>query len=185
MKTITIQIPLVVEILFVQKNQKNYLLLYNKLTKKTKLVYIDRNIKFLLQNKELVFSKINYSLRALLLTTITNIKNAIDDLIFYYKDTIYVKGAGFKVQLSKNKRFLLFILGYSHISYFRLPYNVLVDAVDTKLNTITLISLCRNWLYKTIAQIKRLKRIDSYKGKGIFLKTDNIILKKPKTAEKK
>lgn len=80
-----------------------------------------------------------------------------------------IRGRNFKV-LSSNSR-LFFVLGLSHIISYELPRNVQVCFINNKLSLFSLFSYDFNSLYHLLFFFSKLKKIDKYKGKGIFLKS--------------
>lgn len=97
-----------------------------------------------------------------------------------FKIYLILKGIGFKVVL--NNETLLFKLGYSHEIKRSIPIGITVTALDqTKL-----ILSGSNWDHLTqfASQLKQLKKIDPYKGKGILLKNETILRKEGKKSKK-
>jgi ribosomal protein L6P/L9E len=180
-----IYIPKSINIVLVKKGKGLVLLFNNKNLNNFSSLKIDRNINLNYEGNVLYLKSKNKKLKSLYKTYYTLIKNKLEDSVFFYKNTISIKGAGFKIQLSKNKRFLLFLLGFSHIVYKRIPFGVNIENVDSRQNIIKFSSLDRQSLNEFLSGLQKLKRRDYYKGKGIFMGDEVVILKKPKSAEKK
>ena len=89
------------------------------------------------------------------------------------KLNLLLNGIGYKVKL--NNEFLTFKLGYSHIINILIPKNIKVQI----LKSTVIILYSNDWcsLTKFVHSLKKLKKIDPYKGKGILFK-DEIIIKK-------
>lgn len=184
MKKVKITVPQFISTIILNKNGIKSILLKNNLNGQIIDLKIGRKINIQLKNNvyTLFFNK---KYKKFYKSFFTIMKNSIEDLIFYYKDTFFLKGSGFKVKLSKNKRYLLFLLGFSHVTYFRVPFNVFINKVNLKDNSVECFSTSRQVLYEFISKVKKLKTVNIYKGKGIFISNEKVILKKPKSLEKK
>lgn len=79
-----------------------------------------------------------------------------------YKKKIKIKGIGYKVYT--NPSFLIFVLGYSHDIIYHIPQNILLKCVN---NTIEIFSCDKQLVGQICADIRKLRRIEIYKGKGI------------------
>ena len=82
------------------------------------------------------------------------------------------KGRGFNIFVYKN--LLKFNIGLSHCIFFLIPFSIKIKC--TKEN-IYLYSINFNKIYNLAYKIKKLREIDSYKGKGIYYQNQKIILK--------
>jgi len=89
------------------------------------------------------------------------------------KLNLLLNGIGYKVKL--NSQFLTFKLGYSHIINVLIPKNIKVQILKSTI--IILYSNDWDCLTKFAHSLKKLRKIDPYKGKGILFK-DEIIIKK-------
>lgn len=97
-----------------------------------------------------------------------------------FKIYLVLKGIGFKVQVMRNS--LLFKLGYSHEINHSIPSGITIIPLDpTKL-----ILSGPDWGHLTqfASQLKKSKKIDPYKGKGILLKNETILRKEGKKSKK-
>lgn len=96
-----------------------------------------------------------------------------------YQKKLEINGVGFKVALSGNK--LVLNLGFSHPVDFVLPDGIkaIVDA-----NTITISGIDKQMVGEVSAQIRRLKKPEPYKGKGIKYSDEVVRRKAGKTASK-
>jgi large subunit ribosomal protein L6 len=88
-------------------------------------------------------------------------------------------GIGFKFRLFNNK--LLLVLGYSHIIKLFIIPNVCLYLVNNR--NLELFSINIFNLNIFIYTIKKLKVADPYKGKGIFVKGQQIFRKESKKLE--
>lgn len=94
------------------------------------------------------------------------------------KKNIILKGVGFKFRIYKNTLYL--VIGYSHIIKFKFYYNMKINLVNNKLLSIYSIDLIG--LNNCIYRIKKIKKLDVYKGKGVLLQGEKIIKKEGKKA---
>jgi len=97
-----------------------------------------------------------------------------------FKLNIFLNGIGFKVKKIENN--LVFKLGYSHDIIFGIPKDIEVSIV--KMTQIIVYG--SNWskLTQFAHNIKRLKKVEPYKGKGILLKNEKILRKEGKKNKK-
>lgn len=111
-----------------------------------------------------------------LLKTIFNLfLNKSYDLIKGFFLELEIKGLGYFVFL--NKGCLVFDLNYSHFIGINIPNNFIIKKFK---NRLVLFSFDRESIVKFSKIILNLKKIDVYKGKGIFLKGQKLRLKEIK-----
>jgi large subunit ribosomal protein L6 len=124
------------------------------------------------------FKKIRISGQDLSLYSTYNqiLNNLFYGVLVGHSKYLELKGVGFKFKLKNNKLFL--ILGYSHVISYVLPSNISVELLNTKL--IKLFSNNLMILNKVIFYLKKLKKTDVYKGKGILLKGEVVLIKEGK-----
>jgi large subunit ribosomal protein L6 len=96
-----------------------------------------------------------------------------------YEKKMEVVGVGFRVALSGNK--IVLNLGFSHPVEFILPVGMKAE-IDK--NTVTLSGIDKQLVGETAARLRRIKKPDVYKGKGIKY-LDEVIKKKPGKAAAK
>jgi len=160
-----IKIPKNLKINFCFLNFKKYLVINNGV----------KNIFILIPNM-LVFTKdseyLNFKIESdnsIFQEFFLKILNALEKP---FRKKLVLKGLGLKVSLVE--KVLEFKLGYSHSSIIQIPevVNVLLNKNVIVLESFDPISL-GNFAY----QIKCLKFPNIYKGKGIWYKKENIVLK--------
>lgn len=105
---------------------------------------------------------------------------AIEGLTKGFKIDLEIKGTGFKVASSteNGEVILTFQLGYSNEVRYKLP-----NTVTAKIATPTQISLesiHKQALGQASAHIRSLRKVNPYKGKGILVKGQVLILKETK-----
>lgn len=107
------------------------------------------------------------------------IQNMIIGVKDGYEKKMEVVGVGFRVALAGNK--LVLNLGLSHQVEFVLPAGI---KAEVEKNIITLSGIDKQLVGETAARLRRLRKPDVYKGKGIKY-VDEIIKKKPGKAAAK
>ena len=90
---------------------------------------------------------------------------------------IYLKivGIGYRANLTQNNQTLFLKLGYSHDIIYKIPSSIRIFLVDPTL--ICLFGVDKNQITQIAAQIRQLRRPTVYKGKGIRLLNEKIVLK--------
>ena len=90
-----------------------------------------------------------------------------------------IQGVGFKGEL-KGKSVVL-SLGYSHTITFPFPEGVLIEV--EKGTKLVVKGSDRHVVGETVAQLRRLRSPDSYKGKGVRNEGERIKLKEGKSGK--
>jgi len=93
-----------------------------------------------------------------------------------YKVFLELRGVGFKYKIKKNILYL--VLGFSHLNQYKIPKSIYLFLLNVRL--LRLMSCNLNLLNNFIYLIKNLKKLDVYKGKGIFFKGEFLLLKEGK-----
>lgn len=108
------------------------------------------------------------------------IKTNLKGISQKFKINLFLNGIGFKVNKIDNK--LIFKLGYSHDIIIDIPTNI--DTSIIKSNQLVIYG--SNWekLTQFAANIKNLKKVEPYKGKGILLKNETVFRKEGKKNKK-
>jgi large subunit ribosomal protein L6 len=88
---------------------------------------------------------------------------------------IYLKivGIGYRAHLEKNT--LFFKLGYSHDILYKIPSSIKVFLLDPTL--ICLFGIDKNQVTQIASKLRDLRKVSVYKGKGIRLLNEEILLK--------
>lgn len=107
------------------------------------------------------------------------LKNMVIGVSQGYEKQLEIQGVGYKVAGGGNK--LTLSLGFSHPVIFDLPKGI---EASTEGNTITLKGIDKQLVGETAAQIRRLKKPEPYKGKGIRYVGEQVRRKAGKTAAK-
>ena len=107
------------------------------------------------------------------------INNMVTGVTEGFSKELEVVGVGYRVALSGKK--LTLNVGFSHPVEFPLP-----DGVEASVegNKISLSSIDKQLVGETAAQIRKVRKPEPYKGKGIKYVDEQIIRKEGKTAAK-
>jgi large subunit ribosomal protein L6 len=96
--------------------------------------------------------------------------------------SMYLHGIGYKVWCSKDRKKLLFKLGYNHLIKFKLSSTM---QVYTRKSRFVLFGMDKQEVNIIANRIMYLRKPDSYKGKGIRYTDKILALKETKDAKKK
>ena len=110
----------------------------------------------------------------------TLIANAQEGVLSGFEKQLILQGIGYRVQLKGSD--LEFSLGYSHPILFKAPENIKFKVEGQ--NKFTVFGIDKSVVGQVCSDIKKLRKKDSYKGKGIFF-IDEKITKKPGKSIKK
>ena len=110
----------------------------------------------------------------------TLVSNMITGVTAGYSKKIQIVGVGFKVA-AKGKD-LEFALGYSHPVAFAAPAGI-TFTVESPTDLIVS-GVDKQLVGEVVAKIKKLRKADPYKGKGLYLQDQRIRRKAGKTGKK-
>lgn len=96
-----------------------------------------------------------------------------------FSKKLNIVGVGYKVFLENNSKLVL-KLGFSHDVIYNIPKNITVKILSQKLPTIVILGTNFQKVNQVAAEIKSLKFVESYKGKGIRYFKESIKLKEGK-----
>ena len=91
---------------------------------------------------------------------------------------IYLKIIGIGYRASLNNNTLLLKLGYSHDIIYQIPQSIKLFLLDP--TVICLFGIDKNQITQIAAKIRHLRRPSVYKGKGIRLINEKILVKQGK-----
>lgn len=104
------------------------------------------------------------------------LNNLFNSVLSGHLKYLELRGVGFKYKICGNRLFC--ILGYSHVITYDLPQNILITIINHKL--LKLFSNNIIILNKVIYDLKKKKKFNVYKGKGIVIKGAVLITKEGK-----
>jgi ribosomal protein L6P/L9E len=93
------------------------------------------------------------------------------------RSNLILKGLGYRVNFSSDKKELIFKLGFSHLKSISIPTDIIVTLEKSKINIQGSNS---PEVGNFVVKIRNLKFPDSYKGKGILFKNEIVSLKEIK-----
>jgi large subunit ribosomal protein L6 len=115
--------------------------------------------------------------RAMWGTMARNIKNAVTGVSVGFSKEMGMKGVGFKA--SVQGRNLVLIAGYSHDVVLQIP-----DGLDVEIGSVptefVVKGIDKNLVGQFADKIRKVRKPEPYKGKGIFYKTEKIRRKEGK-----
>jgi len=107
------------------------------------------------------------------------VRNAVKGVSEGFSKKLEISGVGYRVSVSGNK--LNMNLGFSHPVVFNLPTGV---SATVEGNSVTLMSADKELLGETAAQIRKIRKPEPYKGKGIKYSNEVVRRKAGKAAIK-
>ena len=105
--------------------------------------------------------------------------NAVEGVSKGYSYNMFLQGIGYRVQKKGNN--LEFSLGYSHPVLYNAPEGIEFNVAGQDKFTVT--SINKQLIGQVCSEIKRLRKKDSYKGKGIFYEGEVIRKKQGKSVK--
>lgn len=102
--------------------------------------------------------------------TRTLINNAIKGVTQGYEETLEIAGVGFKAEVKG--KVLNMALGFSHPVDFPIPEGITVEV--EKGTKVTLKGVDKHLVGMTAAQIRVIRKMEPYKGKGIKYSTEKV-----------
>ena len=112
-------------------------------------------------------------------TFASHLKNMIKGVTEGYSKELIVEGIGYRVEQKGNQIELK--VGFSHPVLVDVPNNLSVE-VDSKENRIKISGIDKELVGEFAAQVRRVKKPEPYKGKGIRYADEVIIRKEGKRA---
>ncbi|MDO8667607.1 MAG: 50S ribosomal protein L6 [bacterium] len=107
------------------------------------------------------------------------IKNMVVGVNELYVKKLEINGVGYKAATSGNK--LTLNVGYSHPVVYELPAGL---KVEVQANIVTISGIDKYMVGEAAAQIRRIRKPEPYKGKGIKYADETLRRKAGKTAGK-
>lgn len=114
-------------------------------------------------------------------TVNANLSNALVGLSKGFVKTLELKGVGYKAKLEGNK--INFALGFSHPVIIDIPQGIKVEIPSA--TEIIISGIDKAKVGQFAADIRKYRKPEPYKGKGVLYKGEQIVRKVGKTADKK
>ncbi|MDB4303615.1 50S ribosomal protein L6 [Desulfosarcina sp.] len=108
------------------------------------------------------------------------VANMVEGVSKGFERTLEINGIGYRAEMKGNS--IVFNLGYSHPIDFPLPDGI--NAVVDKNNVIKLNGIDKEKVGQTAASIRKLRKPEPYKGKGVKYAEEYIQRKAGKTGTK-
>jgi large subunit ribosomal protein L6 len=99
--------------------------------------------------------------------------NAVNGVSTGFSKQLDIVGVGYRAEVKGSH--VQFALGYSHPVIFDIPAGIKVE-IEAKINRVTVSGADRQQVGQVAAEIRRLRKPDPYKGKGI--KYTNEVLRR-------
>jgi large subunit ribosomal protein L6 len=99
--------------------------------------------------------------------------NAVQGVSAGFSKQLDIVGVGYRAEVKGN--IVQFALGYSHPVIFGIPPGIKIE-IEAKVNRVTVTGADRQQVGQVAAEIRRLRKPDPYKGKGI--KYTNEVLRR-------
>ncbi|MEK9129996.1 MAG: 50S ribosomal protein L6 [Patescibacteria group bacterium] len=106
------------------------------------------------------------------------ISNMIEGVVKGFEKKLEINGLGYKAEVSGDK--LILNVGFSHQVNFNIPKNI---EIKVEKNIIIISGFDKQLIGETAAQIRKIKKPEPYKGKGIKY-IDEVIKRKAGKAAK-
>ncbi|MBD3359715.1 MAG: 50S ribosomal protein L6 [Candidatus Buchananbacteria bacterium] len=107
------------------------------------------------------------------------IENMVEGVTNGYEKKLEVNGVGYRVELKGDV--LILNVGYSHPIEYKLPEGI---TASVEKNLITISGIDKQLVGEVAAQIRKVRKPEPYKGKGIKYEDEVIIRKVGKAAAK-
>lgn len=170
----TLKIPSNVKIIIDNKT-----IYFESLLGKLSLKFI-QNINIFFKNNRLILN-VNLKKNKKSILNLYNklIKLKIKGVLQGFKLNLILKGIGFKSFIENDQ--LILKLGYSHSISIKIPSNI---KIVNQTNNLIFSSIDYIFLTQFVHYVKSHKKPEPYKGKGLLLKNEKILLKEGKKSKK-
>ena len=113
-------------------------------------------------------------------TMTRNIKNAVIGVTEGFCKNICMKGVGFKASVKDND--LVLIAGYSHDVVLPIPDGISVEigAIENGIVNFAIKGIDKHLVGQFADKVCKVRKVEPYKGKGIYYKGQKIIRKRQK-----
>jgi len=139
-----------------------------------------QNINIFFKNNQLILNVNSKKNKKSILNLYNKlIKLKIKGVLQGFKLNLILKGIGFKSFIENNQ--LILKLGFSHSISINIPSNI---KIVNQTNNLIFSSIDYIFLTQFVHYIKNYKKPEPYKGKGLLLKNEKILLKEGKKSKK-
>jgi len=113
-------------------------------------------------------------------TYCTLINNVLTGFYYGYTFELELQGRGFRLDMEENNTLLGLHLGHTHRYDYRLPPTITANPFGDTKTQVQLKGYDLQELRRVIAELKKFRRIDPFKGKGVRLEGEIVKMKKTK-----
>ena len=135
-------------------------------------------INLVVEGNTLTITRDNESLKAIHGTTNANVKNMITGVVNGFEKGLEIIGVGYRFTLKGNT--LVINAGYSHPVEIEVPSDLTVESVSN--TEITIKGISKERVGEFAANIRKVRKPEPYKGKGIRYKDEHVRRKEGKKA---
>ncbi|MDD3187117.1 MAG: 50S ribosomal protein L6 [Bacilli bacterium] len=143
-------------------------------------IEIPKSIKVIVNDKELLVERKNDSVKNLHGTANANIANMIKGVTEGFEKKLEAVGVGYRFAIKGNK--LVVTAGYSHPVEMEIISGITLESPSNTELTVKGIDKCLVGEYA--ANVRKIRKPEPYKGKGIKYADEHIIRKEGKKASK-
>lgn len=156
--------------------KNNYIIVFSTDLDK-KYIQVPAYINIIVKDKILEFTY-NQKDESLFNQFLIILNGCLKNFIRPYRKKLFLKGLGYRVSISEDKKDLVLKLGHSHASSLFIPSERLIVKVNK--NFITIEGFDAVEVGNFASKIRRLRAPDIYKGKGVWYKNEIKVLKELK-----
>lgn len=155
----------------------NNILVEGKLGKLS--IPIQKHITVKIEDSNVIFERDDDSNEAKAMHGLTRslVSNAVLGVTAGYKKELLIVGVGYKALLAGNK--LTLNLGYSHQIEFMVPDGIKITVTDSV--KLLVEGFDKQLVGEVAARIRRFKKPEPYKGKGVRFADEHVVIKPGKT----
>ena len=155
---------------------------YEQIIKHYKYVFKDSNVDVKVEGNEVRVtrkdeSKVSKQLHG---TTNSNINNMLIGVSEGFKRELEINGVGYRFQVQGNK--LIVTAGYSHNVELVAPEGIKMEMPDKSQTELIISGYDKQAVSEFAANVRKIRKPEPYKGKGIKFKEEHIRRKEGKKA---
>ncbi len=139
---------------------------------------LHEGLNLVVEEKELTITRDNEGLKAIHGTTNANVQNMITGVTKGFERGLEIIGVGYRFTLKGNT--LVINAGYSHPVEMEIPSDLTVEVVSN--TEITIKGISKERVGEFAANIRKVRKPEPYKGKGIRYKDEHVRRKEGKKA---
>lgn len=138
---------------------------------------VRKEVKVAIEGNTITLSPESTESTALWGTFAAHCRNMVEGLNVGFKKILEIEGVGYRAELKGNK--LVLLMGFSHPVEIAVPEGV---TVTVEKNVVTISGIDKEVIGQFAANVRKVKKPEPYKGKGIRYQGEYIIRKQGKKA---